>query len=229
LKTWVKLPGGNRGLVLAGDNPLRPGGERPGHRTFLTCTLGTSYIRDVLENTPRNAYPVDGGRGRDAHRLRAPSCERSVSGSDRSTRWRLHCAAGKARPWITYPNGFTGAVECAIPWVVADSFALRPARVRLASIQSVSPELLLYRTLVEELEVPDAIATAWSASAESAGAPSSTPAQPFNPRRDPVRSLTPRASVSHIQHRVGSTSAESSTPGSDDARRGISGTWDRYQ
>jgi len=159
LKTWAKLPGGNRGLVLAGDNlayDLAANGQDIG--TFLTCTLGTSYIRDVWENIPQDSLsPLTVGAA--GTRIasepfllngQCPVLNRfdALAGST--------CAGGKARAWITYPNGFTGAVEFRDSvGVVADSSRSVLLGFGLASIQSATRlNLLLYRTLVEELEVP---------------------------------------------------------------------------
>ena len=66
------------------------------------------------------------------------------------------CAGPKARPWILYPNAFVAAVENQDSvGVVADSSRSVLVGFGLASIQSQTRRnLLLYRTLVGEFEVP---------------------------------------------------------------------------
>ena len=159
MKAWLKLPGGNRGFVLAGDNvayDMAVNAQDIG--TFLTCTMGTSYIRDVWENIPQDSLsPVTQGAA--GTRIasepftlngQCPVLNRfdAVTGSS--------CAGPKARPWILYPNAFVAAVENQDSvGVVADSSRSVLVGFGLASIQSQTRRnLLLYRTLVGEFEVP---------------------------------------------------------------------------
>ena len=159
LKTWVKLPGGNRGLLLAGDNlayDLAANGQDIG--TFLTCTLGTTFLRDLWENSPQDTLtPVTSG----ASGTRIASEPFTLNGQcpvlNRFDALTTNaCAGSKARAWINYPNSLLGAVETQDSvGVVADSSRSVLLGFGMASIQSTTRRnLLLYRTLVGEFEVP---------------------------------------------------------------------------
>jgi len=114
LQAWVKRPGGNRGLLAAGDNlayDLVINARDIG--TFVACALGTAYIRDIWENAPQDSltptlkgavgtriasepFPLDG---------QCPTINRFDALTTSS------CAASQARAWILYPNSMMADVE----------------------------------------------------------------------------------------------------------------------
>jgi len=159
LQSYLKLPGGNRGLILAGDNvayDLAVNGQDIG--TFLTCALGTSYLRDTWENAPQDSLtPVTSGAAGTRIALEPfpidGQCPR-LNRFDALT--PSPCAAAKARSWITYPNGLVASVEERDSvGVVADTTRAVVIGYGLAALPSVSRRnLLLYRTIVNEFEVP---------------------------------------------------------------------------
>jgi hypothetical protein len=159
VQTWLKLPGGNRGLFLAGDNvayDLSVNAQDIG--TFLTCALGTTYVRDTWENSPQDSLtPVTAG----AAGTRIASEPFQLSGPcPKLNRFDAlqpsPCAGAKARGWITYPNGLVASVEKRDSvGVVADSSRSVFLGFSLGSLPNVTRRnLLLYRTLVDEFEVP---------------------------------------------------------------------------
>jgi len=178
LQTWLKRPGGNRGLILAGDNlafDLATNAQDIG--TFLSCALGTTYLRDVWENTPQDSLTptTTGAAGTriasEPFQLngQCPSLNRFDDLAPSS------CAGPKARSWLLYPNMTTAAVEKRDSvGVVADSSRSVFVGFSLGTIPNVTRRnLLLYRTLVGEFEVPGCyVATGID---------------------DPVQALTPRA------------------------------------
>jgi hypothetical protein len=159
LQTWVKLPGGNRGLLLAGDNlayDLSANGQDIG--TFLTCALGTSFLRDVWEDVPQDSLqPIT--RGASGTRIASEpfTLEGECPILNRFDALQISaCAGAKARPWITYPNTTVASVEKRDSvGVVADSSRSVLLGFSLGAIpSSTRKNLLLYRTLVNEFEVP---------------------------------------------------------------------------
>lgn len=191
LQTWIKRPGSNRGLLAAGDNlayDLVVNGQDFG--MFVSCTLGTVFLRDIWENTPQDSltptlrgatgtriasepFPLDG---------RCPSINRFDALTTSS------CAGSKARGWIVYPNAMLASVEKRDSvGVVADSSRSVLLGFSLGGIPSTTRRnLLLYRTIVEEFEVPGCyVATG----VEETSAPAASPTarlfgaapNPFNP------------------------------------------------
>jgi len=159
LQSWVKLPGGNRGLLLAGDNlayDLSVNGADIG--TFLTCTLGTTFLRDVWEDVPQDSLqPVT--RGASGTRIASEpfQLEGECPSLNRFDSFQVSpCAGAKARAWITYPNTTIASVEKQDSvGVVADSSRSVLLGFGLGGISSgTRRNLLLYRTLVNEFEVP---------------------------------------------------------------------------
>jgi len=192
LQAWVKRPGKNRGLLAAGDNlayDLVVNAQDIG--TFLTCTLGTTYVRDIWENTPQDSliptlagaagtriasepFPLDG---------RCPSLNRFDALATSS------CAGPKARGWIAYPNAMLASIEKRDSvGVVADSSRSVLLGFSLAGISSSTRRnLLLYRTIVGEFEVPGCyVATGVEETSAEAASPTArlfgAAPNPFNPR-----------------------------------------------
>jgi hypothetical protein len=201
MQTWVKLSGANRGLLAAGDNlayDLSVNQQDIG--TFLTCTLGTNYVRDVWENIPQDSLTptASGAAGTriasEPFQLngQCPTLNRfdglSVSA----------CAIPKTRAWITYPNGILAAVERRDSvGVVADSSRSTLLGFSLGAIPSTTRRnLLLYRTLVGEFEIPTCyLATGVEETASGAASPR---ARLFNAAPNPFNPATSiRFSLSH--------------------------------
>jgi hypothetical protein len=204
MTAWLNLPGGNRGLVAAGDNlayDLSANGQDIG--TFMTCTLGTSYFRDIWENVPQDSLqPVTSG----ATGTRIASEPFQLDGQcPRLNRFDAvtpsSCAGSKARAWIAYPNTTLAAVEMRDSvGVVADtsrsvflgfSFGAIPSAVRR--------NFLLYRTLVNEFEVPTCYVATGVEEAVAAASPRAmlfnAAPNPFNPHTSIRFSLTHPARV----------------------------------
>jgi hypothetical protein len=191
LQTWLKLPGANRGLLAAGDNlayDLSVNAEDIG--TFLTCTLGTNYLRDIWEDTPQDSLQPT-ARGSAGTRIASepfalsglcPVLNRFDAFSPSA------CAGSKARSWITYPNALLASVEKRDSvGVVADSSRSVLLGFSLGAISSTTRRnLLLYRTLVGEFEIPGCyVATGVEETASAAGTPRArlfdAAPNPFNP------------------------------------------------
>ncbi len=193
LQSWLKLPGGNRGLVAAGDNlayDLSVNGEDIGQ--FLTCTLGADYQRDVWENVPQDSLsPVTSGSA--GTRIAAEKFTLSgqcptLNRFDGLTVSTLPCASTKSRAWIAYPNQVLAAVEKRDSvGVVADSSRSTLLGFSLGTMTSTARlNYLLYRTIVNEFEVPTCyVATGVEETPQSAAAPRArlydAAPNPFNP------------------------------------------------
>jgi len=190
LQTWLKLPGGNRGLLAAGDNlayDLSVNAQDIG--TFLTCALGTTYIRDVWENAPQDSLqPVTSG----AAGTRIASEPFALDGECPSLNrfdalQPSSCAGPKARAWITYPNASVASVEKRDSvGVVADSSRSTLLGFSLGTIPNATRRnLLLYRTLVNEFETPTCYVATGVDEAASAASPRArlfnAAPNPFNP------------------------------------------------
>jgi flagellar hook capping protein FlgD len=190
LQSWNKLPGGNRGLLLAGDNlayDLATNGQDIG--TFLTCALGASFLRDVWEDAPQDSLqPVTKG----AAGTRIASESFPLDGTcpllNRFDALQVSpCGGAKARPWITYPNALIASVEERDSvGVVADSSRSVLLGFSLETVPSVSRlNYLLYRTLVNEFEVPGCYVATGVDESASSGSPRArlynAAPNPFNP------------------------------------------------
>jgi hypothetical protein len=160
LAGWLALTGANRGLLLSGDNvayDLVVNGK--GITNFMTCALGANFLRDNWETAPLDTlspqllgsagtriagepFPVDGG---------CPSIDRFDALSVAS------CSGGAGRGWLVYPNTMLAGTErqAALGTLGADSSKAILLGFSLASMPNkVRRNLLLYRTLTEEFEVP---------------------------------------------------------------------------
>jgi len=191
LQTWLKLPGGNRGLLIAGDNlayDLTVNAQDIG--TFLTCALGTTYIRDVWENAPQDTLqPVTAGAAGTRIASEPFQLDGQCPGLNRFDALQpSSCAGSKARAWITYPNAMVASVEKRDSvGVVADSSRSVLLGFSLGTIpSSTRRNLLLYRTLVNEFETPSCYVATGVDEAVSASSPRArlfnAAPNPFNPR-----------------------------------------------
>jgi hypothetical protein len=193
LQSWIGLTGKNRGLLFAGDNiavDLAANGQ--GIPNFLSCTIGASYIRDLWENAPQDTltpnltgstgtrialetFPLAGG---------CPTINRFDALGISS------CVGANGRAWLRYPNNLVAGSERmgALGAPGGDSLRAVLLGFSLHAMEStVRRNLLLYRTVVQEFEVPSCYpATAVETQAPFAPA---APARllgaapnPFNPR-----------------------------------------------
>ena len=159
IQGWLSLLGANRGIILAGENlayDLAVNGVGP---TFLNCVLGATYLRDIWENTPQDTlvpnlvgpagtriaqetFPVDGG---------CPVINRFDATTVNA------CVGSGARAWLTYPNSLHAATERlgALGAPGGDSLRTVILGFSLESMtNTVRRNLLLYRTIVDEFEIP---------------------------------------------------------------------------
>jgi hypothetical protein len=160
LASWLALQGRNRGLLLSGDNlafDLAVNGRDIG--TFLSCTLGAGYVRDIWETQPQdslnplllgaagtyaagNAFPYQGG---------CPSINRFDALTTAA------CAAGHARMWLKYPANLMAAVERRDTLGLAggDSTKSILLAASLGAMSGAVPRsVFLWWTLVKEFETP---------------------------------------------------------------------------
>jgi FlgD Ig-like domain len=193
LQGWIALTGKNRGLLLAGDNlahDLTVNGQ--GIPNFLSCTVGANYIRDIWENSPQDslapsltgatgtrivseAFPLTGG---------CPTINRFDALSVAS------CVGSNGRAWIRYPNTLMAGTERrgALGAPGGDSLRVVFLGFSLHAMEStVRRNLLLYRTVAQEFEVPGCYpATGLEAVTEPTPAFVATllgaAPNPFNPR-----------------------------------------------
>jgi hypothetical protein len=158
LTAWLGTNGKNRGLILAGDNlayDLTVNHADTG--TFLSCTVGATFTRDIWETSPQDSllptlsgasgtriasepFPLNGG---------CPNLNRfdalSVSA----------CAGAGGRAWLRYPNTMMAGTERRAALAGTDSARVVMLGFSLAGIPNAARRnLLLWRTLVEEMETP---------------------------------------------------------------------------
>ena len=190
LQAWLALPGKNRGLVLAGDNlayDLVVNGQ--GLANFLSCSAGSAYLRDVWENSPQDSL-LPSPKGAAGTRIAGDSfgLNGDCPGINRfDALVTATCAGGTARAWLLWPNGLVAGTErlAALP-SAGDSAKTVLLGFSLSTMPSaVRRNLLLWRTLVEEMEVPYC---STPTSVERDGAPAAPMAHllapspnPFNP------------------------------------------------
>ncbi|MBI4364619.1 MAG: hypothetical protein HY568_04245 [Candidatus Latescibacteria bacterium] len=191
LQQWLALPGSNRGLMMAGDNlafDMTANGRDIG--TFLSCTMGATYFRDIWENVPQDSLsPSTAGAAGTRIASEPFPIDGECPGVNRfDALLTSACAGSKARSWILYPNTLVGAVERRDSvGVVADTSRSVLLGFSLGAMpNTVRRNLLLYRTLVEEFEIPTCyVATAMENSRDAA--PAARPVlydaapNPFNP------------------------------------------------
>ena len=187
IQTWLKLPGGNRGLIIAGDNladDLVANGQDIGN--FLSSTLGVAFVRDIWESTPQDSLtPTTSGAAGTRIALEAFPITGTCPKLNRFD--ALSTSGANSRAWITYPNTMMAAVERRDSvGVVADSSRSVVIGYSLSALPSVSRRnFLLYRTLVNEFEVPTCYVATGVEEPAAAAAPRATlydaAPNPFNP------------------------------------------------
>ena len=191
LQAWIKRPGANRGLLAAGDNlayDLVYNGQEV--NSFFTCTLGGVFLRDIWENTPQDSLTptLTGATGTRIAKEPFPLDGTCPSINRFDALGTSSCAGSKARGWIAYPNTMLASIEKRDSvGVVADSSRSVLLGFSLGAIPSiVRRNLLLYRTIVEEFEVPGCyVATGVEETPAPAGSPAArlfgAAPNPFNP------------------------------------------------
>jgi len=201
LQAWLALPGKNRGLVLAGDNLAYDlAVNAQGLPSFLACSAGASYVRDVWESTPQDTL-LPAPRGATATRIvnepfplngDCPTINRFDALSTAT------CAGGTARAWVLWPNNLVAGTErlAALP-SAGDSAKTVLLGFSISTIPSAARRnLLLWRTVAQEMEVPYCSTPTAVESPGGASPPVPrllAPApNPFNPRTA-VRFSLPRA------------------------------------
>ena len=194
LTSWLALPGKNRGLLAAGDNlayDLLV--NQQGTGTFLTCTLGANYLRDIWENAPQDTllpvltgapgtrivnepFAIDGG---------CPVLNAFDALSVSS------CAGATGRTWLRYPNALAAATERQAPNGGTDSSRAILTGFSLGSMtNSVRRNLFLYRTIVQEFEVPACYTTTGIADDGTPPSPRASLARLYSPAPNPFNPET---------------------------------------
>jgi len=192
LQSWLALAGRNRGLVLAGDNlayDLTVNGHAiPG---FLGCVVGATYSRDIWESAPLDSFlPAPNGAANTRIVGDSFALNGDCPGINRfDALATAACAGGSARAWLLWPNGLVAGTErLAALTSPGDSSKAMLLGFTFAAMPSASRRnLLLWRTLVEEMEVPFC---STPTSVETPGSSSPAPVarllapapNPFNPR-----------------------------------------------
>jgi hypothetical protein len=157
LQSWLGTAGKDRGLILAGDNlayDLVVNGAGVG--SFLTCTVGAAYALDAWTTPQTNPTPTLSG----ADGTRIASEPFPLMG-DCPTLNRFDalnvapCVGAAGRAWLRYPNGLTAATERRAPLAGTDSLRAVLLGFSLGTMTDTARRnLFLWRTLVEEMEVP---------------------------------------------------------------------------
>ncbi|MGH7681740.1 MAG: FlgD immunoglobulin-like domain containing protein, partial [Candidatus Eiseniibacteriota bacterium] len=160
LTSWIALTGKNRGLILAGDNLAYDMTVNSQDITnFLSCTMGATYIRDVWETSPQDSLTPN-LLGEPGTRIVSETfpLNGDCPGINRfDALFVSSCAGANGRAWLRYPNTLPAATERrgALGAVGGDSLRAMVLGFSLDFMtNTVRRNLLLYRTLVEELENP---------------------------------------------------------------------------
>lgn len=189
LQSWLALGGRNRGLVLAGDNlayDLAANGAGP---TFLNCVAGASYLSDIWETAPQDSLtPTLVGSAGTRIASEPFGLSGDCPGLNRFDALSLApCVGAQGRAWLKYPNGLLAGTERLAPLGTGtDTLRVVHLGFSLGTMTSaVRRNLLLWRTVVEEMETPYCtVPTGIEATAPSAPAAPRLEAavpNPFNP------------------------------------------------
>lgn len=191
LQAWLGLTGRNRGLLLSGDNiayDLVVNTRDIG--TFLSCTLGATYLRDVWETSPQDSLsPLLVGASGTFSAGDAYAAEGACPSVNRfDALGASPCGGSAARMWTRYPANLMAAVERRDALGVSgDSAKSVLLAVNLAALAGPVPRnVFLWRTLVQEFETPYCFVPT-GVEVARAGAPAARPVlhgaspNPFNP------------------------------------------------
>ncbi len=156
LQSWLATPGKNRGLLLAGDN-LANDLAGNGGGSFLTCTVGAAYSLDSWI-TPPQSNPNPNLSGESGTRIAlesfplagdCPSLNRFDAINVAS------CVGAAGRVWLRYPGGLVAGTERRAPLTGTDSLKSVLLGFSLGSMTNATRRnFLLWKTVVEEMEVP---------------------------------------------------------------------------
>jgi flagellar hook capping protein FlgD len=190
LASWLATTGMSRNLVLAGDNlayDLVANGADIG--TFLTCSIGASFTRDLWETTPQDSLTPN-LTGASGTRIAQESFPLNGECPDLNRFDAIGvaaCVGSAGRAWLAYPNGFLAGTERrAALGTGTDSVRAVLLGFSLGSMPNTTRRnYLLWRTLVDEMKTP--YCTTPTGIEAAIGAPPAvdrleTPApNPFNP------------------------------------------------
>lgn len=155
LTTWSTAAGKNRGLILAGDNlALDLSGNGA---TFLTCVAGATYSRDSWESAPQDSLDpsLAGASGTRIASEPFPLVGECPSLNRFDAITVSPCVGAAGRAWLRYPNALVAGTERRVPLVGTDSLRSIVFGFSLGSMPNTARRnLLLWRTLVEEMEIP---------------------------------------------------------------------------
>ncbi|HEV8128669.1 MAG TPA: FlgD immunoglobulin-like domain containing protein, partial [Candidatus Eisenbacteria bacterium] len=205
LQSWLGTPGKNRGLLLAGDNLAYDLSVNGGGATFLTCTAGAAYAQDSWI-TPPQSNPNPNLSGEPGTRIALESFP-LAGGCPSLNRFDAlnvaPCVGAAGRVWLRYPSGSVAATERRAPLTGTDSLKSVLLGFSLGTMTNTTRRtFLLWKTVVEEMEVPYCVTPTEVATTEVApprgGRIESAIPNPFNPstllrfsvaRTGPVRLL----------------------------------------
>jgi len=156
LGTWLGTNGKNRGLIVSGDN-LAFDLATNGGGTFLTCTLGASFVRDNWETAPQDTLlPTLSGATGTLIASEPFPLNGGCPGLNRFDAIAVSACVGSAgRAWVRYPNTLLGSTERRVALAGTDSARAVLLGFSLASMNNTARRnLFLWRTLVQELETP---------------------------------------------------------------------------
>jgi hypothetical protein len=205
LQSWLGTPGKNRGLLLAGDNLAYDLAVNGTGNTFLTCTAGATYAQDSWITLPQN-NPNPNLSGEAGTRIAQESFP-LVGDCPSLNRFDVlnvaPCVGAAGRVWLRYPSGSVAATERRAPLTGTDSLKSVVLGFSLGTMTDTTRRnYFLWRTVVEEMEMPYCVTPTEVATTAVAPLPSgrieSVTPNPFNPsallrfsvaRTGPVRLL----------------------------------------
>lgn len=157
LTSWIASGGKNRGLILSGDNLAYDLTVNGAGGTFLSCAVGATYSRDNWETTPQDSLlPTLAGAAGTRIASEPFPLNGGCPGLNRFDALTVSaCAGASGRAWIRYPNSLIAATERRAALAGTDSARAVLLGFSLSGMPSAARRnLLLWRTLVEEMETP---------------------------------------------------------------------------
>ena len=130
IQSWIQQPGKNRNIFITGDNvayDLIVGAQEL--NSFLSFTMGTSYLRDTWESLPQDTlHPIITGIGGSPTAGRSMHVNTDCPTMKKTDMLYVHSSApgrGKAGDFLWYPNTFPAAVRFATKYVSFGSDSAR--------------------------------------------------------------------------------------------------------